>query len=122
METLRPNDQRAKTAIMMVWCVLLLEILMIISDWMQYRLIDGVQHGISITTDEAYANDMRQRLLALLHLVVFVISAITFIMWFRRAYYNLHIKLENKLLQPEGWAAGGWFVPIVCLYRPYHIM
>jgi hypothetical protein len=101
---------------------MLLEIIMVVSDWMQYRLIDGAQHGLGISTDAANANDLRQSLLVLLHLVVFIISSITFIMWFRRAYYNLHIKLENKLHQPEGWAAGGWFVPIVCWYRPYRIM
>ncbi len=44
-----------------------------------------------------------------------------FIQWFRRAYYNLHQKI-NHLSHSEGWAAGAWFVPILNLYRPYQIM
>ncbi|MCX7955370.1 MAG: DUF4328 domain-containing protein, partial [Bacteroidales bacterium] len=46
---------------------------------------------------------------------------VTFIKWFRRAYYNLHL-MVNNLSYTEGWAAGSWFVPIVNLYRPYKIM
>jgi hypothetical protein len=28
----------------------------------------------------------------------------------------------NHLSEPEGWAAGCWFVPFINLYRPYQIM
>lgn len=54
-------------------------------------------------------------------MIAYLISAVTFIQWFRRAYFNLHLKV-NHLSQTEGWAAGSWFVPIVNLYRPYQIM
>lgn len=42
-------------------------------------------------------------------------------MWFRRAYFNLHLRVKN-LSNDEGWAAGSWFVPIINLYRPFQIM
>jgi hypothetical protein len=50
-----------------------------------------------------------------------VVSSITFIQWFRRAYFNLHLRV-NRLSHTEGWAAGCWFMPIVNLFRPYQIM
>jgi hypothetical protein len=42
-------------------------------------------------------------------------------MWFSRAYYNLHQKV-NYLSYSDGWAIGCWFVPILNLYRPYKMM
>ena len=54
-------------------------------------------------------------------MLAYIASGVTFIMWFRRAYNNLHQKL-NHLNFSEGWAAGSWFVPFVNLFRPYRIM
>jgi len=57
----------------------------------------------------------------MIYFIAYLISGVTFILWFRRAYFNLHQKV-NYLQFSEGWAAGSWFVPIVNLYRPYRIM
>lgn len=50
-----------------------------------------------------------------------VFAIVIVIRWFRRAYFNLHLKVPN-LKYKEGWAAGAWFVPIVSFYKPYQIM
>ncbi len=121
MEELRPNGQRAKIAITLIWIVLAMDIISIISDCFQFYLLQTVSNGGEITTENATANDLRVRIIAIVYLVIFIISAITFIQWFRRAYFNLHIKAEY-LNHSEGWAAGCWFTPIVNLYRPYYIM
>ena len=55
------------------------------------------------------------------YMIAHILSAVMFIQWFRRAYYNLHQKI-NHLSYSEGWAAGAWFVPILNLFRPYQIM
>ena len=47
---------------------------------------------------------------------------IFFIMWFRRAYYNLHCLSWHNARHSEGWAAGSWFIPILSLFWPYQIM
>ncbi len=66
---------------------------------------------------ELFAN-----LLILFNLLIRLITCIVFIQWFRRAYFNLH-QLGFKYLEyKEGWAAGGWFVPIASLVIPYRIM
>ncbi|TDE53655.1 DUF4328 domain-containing protein [Flavobacterium sp. GT3P67] len=121
MENLRPNGQRAKIAIMLIWIVLTVEIISILSDYLQYDLLQTVANGGQISTETATENDLRQKIIAMIYLAVFIISGITFIQWFRRAYYNLHLKAES-LSFTEGWAAGCWFVPIICLYRPNQIM
>ena len=121
MENLRPNEQRAKNAILFIWIVLALGIVNLISSYMQYDLLQTVANGGFISDEVAEANDTRESMLGIIHLIAYVISGITFIMWFRRAYFNLHQKV-NYLAHSEGWAAGSWFVPIVSLYRPYQIM
>lgn len=121
MHELKPNAQRAKTAVILIWIVWGIEMISAISDFFQYLLLQDALNGASITLEQADANDNRQLFLFWLLVVVYLISTITFILWFRRAYYNLHTKVSN-LSYSEGWAAGAWFVPIMNLFRPYQIM
>ncbi|MDR1008388.1 MAG: DUF4328 domain-containing protein [Campylobacteraceae bacterium] len=121
MEKLKPNDQMAKNAIIFIWIVLILEVVSFISSYLQYDLLQTVANGGYISPEAADANDNREQTIYVIYLIAFIISAITFIVWFRRAYYNLHQKVDS-LLYSEGWAAGSWFIPIINLYRPYKIM
>ena len=121
MDNLRPNGQRAKNAITLIWIVLALEIVSLISGYFQYDLLQTVANGGYISTETATANDTREQIIGIFYLIAYVVSAVTFIQWFRRAYFNLHLKI-NYLNHTEGWAAGSWFVPIISLYRPYQIM
>lgn len=121
MEILRPNGQRARNAITLIWIVLVLELISIISSYFQYNLLQTINNGGVISDELISENDTREQVIAFIYLIVYIISAVTFIQWFRRAYFNLHQKV-NHLKLSEGWAAGSWFVPILSLYRPYKIM
>lgn len=121
MGNLKPNGQRAKNAIMLIWIVLVVEIMSLISGYFQYDLLQSIANGNVISPEIASANDMREKVIGIVFLIVWVISGITFIQWFRRAYNNLIVKV-GYLSHSEGWAAGSWFVPIISLYRPYHMM
>ncbi|MDM1046261.1 DUF4328 domain-containing protein [Myroides sp. 1354] len=121
MTKLKPNGQRAKNAILLLWIMLALDIISFISSYFQYDLLQNLVIGREITVEEISANDTREQIIGLLYIFAYIVSIITFIQWFRRAYYNLHQKVSN-LSHAEGWAAGSWFVPILCLFRPYLIM
>ena len=121
MKSLKPNGQRAKNAIIVIWIILVLDVLSLISGYFQYDLLKTVVNGGFISPVQATLNDLREQIIAILYLLASIVSAITFIQWFRRAYFNLHLHVDY-LLHPEGWAAGSWFVPIVSFYRPYQIM
>ena len=118
---MRNNTERAKIAAILVGAVMFIEIAMIISSYLQINLLQRVVDGIEVSDAEVNWNDTREGIVGILYLVVFIISTVCFIMWFRRAYYNLHLKAKH-LLYTEGWAAGAWFVPILNLFRPYQIM
>lgn len=121
MKDLRPNQQRAKNAIILIWIVLALEIVNVISSYMQYDLFQAVADGGFVSDEAVAVNDIREGFCGLVYSIASLISGITFIMWFRRAYFNLHQKVGD-LAYSDGWAAGSWFVPIINLYRPYQIM
>lgn len=121
MEVLRPNEQRAKNAIMLIWIVLAFEIISLLSGYLQYDLLQQFIAGAEISEETATANDLREQVISIFYLIAYIISVITFILWFRRAYFNLHLKVKY-LNHTEGWAVGGWFVPFISLYRPYQIM
>lgn len=121
MKKFKPNGQRAKNAIILIWIMLALDIISVISGYFQYDLLQMAANGNEISIEQANANDTREQIIGLLYSIAFIISAVTFIQWFRRAYYNLHLRVTN-LSYTEGWAAGSWFVPILCLFRPYQIM
>ena len=118
---LRPNAERAKNAILLVWIVTAIEVVSFLSGYMQYNLLVSVQNGGDISDDVATSNDLREQIIGIVLLVATVISIITFIQWFRRAYFNLHQQVDG-LSWSEGWAAGAWFVPVLSLFRPYQIM
>jgi uncharacterized membrane protein len=117
---LQPNQERAKWAMALIVAGLVMSIIALISDFVQLDLLQRIAKG-DIFMVEAESNDTRQMWIGLLVILIYIISVFTFIMWFRRAYWNLHQKVHN-LSHSEGWAAGAWFVPIVNLFRPYQIM
>ncbi|MBL7884329.1 MAG: DUF4328 domain-containing protein [Bacteroidia bacterium] len=121
MNNLKPNEKRAKNAIVLIWIVFTLDIASLISGYMQYNLLTAFNNGAEISAEAANSNDIRERVINILYLIAYLISSITFILWFRRAYYNLHQRV-SPLSNTEGWAAGAWFVPIISLFKPYQIM
>lgn len=118
---MRPNNKRAKQAVLLIWIVLFLEIISLYSGYLQHSLLQTIGNGGEISTETATANDTREQIIGILYMIGFIISAVTFIRWFRRAYYNLHQNI-NYLGHSENWAAISWFIPFVNLYRPFQIM
>ena len=123
LHKVRPNAQRAKSAQLLIWIILGIYIMLIISGFMQHDLLNSFKEGIVPEyqmNSLAESNDNREQLLNLLFIIVYIISIVTFIKWFRRAYYNLNIRTTCS--HSEGWASGYWFIPIVSLWKPYQIM
>ena len=121
MEQLRPNTQRAKNAILLIWIMLMLDVVLLLSNLMQYHLLDTAANGGEISIADAEANDMRQQVLAVVYMITFIISIVTFLQWFRRAHFNLSTQVP-KLEHSENDTLWSWFIPILSLYAPYNIM
>ena len=120
ISAIRPNLKRAKLAELFIWLAMVLDIISILSSYLQYNLLKSLQNNEAVTDQMLNSNDTREQVIGILYLIIFIISAVTFIQWFRRAYYNLNIRTNCD--HSEGWAAGSWFVPIISLFRPSQIM
>ena len=118
---LRPNEARAKYAIVMLFVILFLDVVSGYSSYLQLGLLNDLNEGIFVPDDVLTTNDLRELIIGVLYSIAMLVSAVFFIQWFRRAYYNLQVRTGN-CEHGEGWAAGSWFVPIISLFRPLHIM
>jgi len=64
---------------------------------------------------------LMEGILSILVGVATITGFILFLMWFRRAYKNIQI-IGYKTKHIDGWAVGGFFVPILAVFYPYNIM
>ena len=81
MEELKPNKQRAKNAVILIWIVLAIEIIAsLFSGYLQYVLLQSVASGAEISNDVANANDTREQIIGILSMIAMFISGITIIM------------------------------------------
>jgi hypothetical protein len=66
------------------------------------------------------ASSDRIAVAALIDVIIYLIGAVIFLFWFRRAYANVD-SLGGLKRHGTGWAVGSWFVPILNLFRPKQI-
>jgi hypothetical protein len=118
---LKTNQKRSQFAITLIWICLIVNLISLFSSYLQFQLLTQLSKGGEIANYKLEQNDSREQLVGIVTLIVSIISAVAFIQWFRRAYFNLHSLVPN-LTYSEGWAAGSWFVPVIGFFRPYQIM
>jgi hypothetical protein len=90
--------------------------------WQYYLLIDVQANPGNIDMEILKISDNLRQIITIINILIILLAVVFFIMWFRRAYYNLHTLAWHNARYTEGWAAGSWFVPVVNLWWPYQIM
>jgi hypothetical protein len=90
--------------------------------WRYFLLTDVQGDPDSVDMNMINASDTLIIGINVAHIIIIILSIVFFIMWFRRAYYNLHMLPWHNARYTEGWAAGSWFVPVINLWWPYQIM
>ncbi|WP_437917934.1 DUF4328 domain-containing protein [Sphingobacterium sp. LRF_L2] len=116
-EALRPNAQRAKNVILVLKFILALEFIGIFLNYLQYEMLSVPE----ISEEAANSSDSRRLIFGILYAICFIAGAVTFIQWFRRAYYNLSLR-DSYLSHTDKDAAYCWFIPVLNLFKPYQIM
>jgi hypothetical protein len=119
---LRDNKGRARMARLVLILLMLNNIILLITSITGQLKPDWANAATAVSWRLTAAIYYSYALLSFCYIVLVIVSYITLILWFRRAYYNLH---QLPGIHPEysdGWAAGAWFVPFVNFVRPYTIM
>lgn len=84
------------------------------------RVFRRVLDGQPVTAEEVVAASPAIGF-SLLSVVLFLLAAETFLVWFFFAYRNLDAIGAPRRRYAVGWALGAWFVPMVNLVRPKRI-
>lgn len=94
----------------------------VISGYWQLSIIKELQTTGMLDENKIALSDAIHGGIGLLQTLVYVATAICFLLWFRRAYANLHRIGIDHLKHKESWAIWSWIVPIVSLWFPPQIM
>lgn len=116
-----PLARRAGWAKWVLVAAIALDVIAVGSDLAQVRLLGKLDAGDLVSDQALEANDVRQAAIGIAQTVVFIVAAVFFLRWFRRAYDNLLGLGAKELRFGPGWAIGAWFVPILNLFRPKQI-
>lgn len=118
---MKDNTRRFKNSKIAIIITLITSLISLVACIIKALFLSNADSGTFLLTDVNLMTEGIRGLAIVLFIITYLISAILFILWFRRCYFNLSQKIEY-LKHSEGWAAGGWFVPFVNLYIPYQIM
>lgn len=116
-----PADNDARWTKGLLLAILVLSVVSLVSGLLQIELLSRAATG-GISDAEAAANDSRQQLIGILQLVLYLGTAVAFLMWFQSVHENLPGLGGRELKYTPGWAVGGFFVPFLNLVRPLQVM
>lgn len=117
------NAGRAKNLKIVFWLLILVTFFAVLSGYFELELLTSIQEGYYILDGEAEANDLRQGIIGITQTILYIISIVVFLNWFRRAYGNLHrLYGRHYLKHKESMALWFWFIPILWFFRPVQIM
>lgn len=109
-----------------LYAQIVVAVVSIVSRTAEYELLSSVQSGVYASEVQAIAdaeaNDQRQRIIGIAYLSVFVISGFLILRWIYRANYNARQRGAKNMTFTPGWSIGYYFIPIVCLWKPYQAM
>lgn len=88
----------------------------------QLSLVQGIAAGEFFTDAEIDRSDNFVIATEVIQLATALVTAVVWVIWFRRLYRNLTPLGARALRFKPGWAVGAWFVPLLSLVRPKAIM
>jgi uncharacterized protein DUF4328 len=89
---------------------------------LEARLLQRIQAGEAVDDATIEASDIQLMLVGFSQMGLLLLSGIAFLMWFHRSHRNLPALRARILKYSPRWAVGGFFIPIMNLYRPYQVM
>lgn len=118
--SLKSNKLRANITILFIVIILFINIAALWSDYIQIHFLP-VAFADELSAQLSMYLFLIPLCIMIINIFLFTITSIMFILWFKRAYSNLH-SCMNTLKYDNVWASSSWFIPFFNLYRPYEIM
>jgi hypothetical protein len=119
---IQPLDRRAMVATLLLLIVGLATLGTLWADLNQYDVVGRMADQAPVSLNEIQGSDDWVSVTGTIYLVAFVLSTITFVLWFSLAYRNmLAMGAANPRYGPR-WAVWSWFIPILNFFRPKQVM
>ncbi|WP_309711932.1 DUF4328 domain-containing protein [Armatimonas sp.] len=74
------------------------------------------------SSTEPTASDLREAVVGIAHLVLYLVTVVVFARWIIRAHKNLPALGADRANITPGWAVGYFFVPFLNLWKPFEAM
>jgi len=113
---------RRQWVVRLLVIVALVAIVGIISDFLELNLLNRIINEEQVTFSEIDSNDDRQGIVGIIFLIVIIPTFILYFLWFHQVYRNLSVMTSYGTMHSPKWTFWGFVIPIMNLYRPYHIM
>ena len=115
-----------KTLTYLFIACLFLELISLISDFMELNLLNQLREGLfetdEMATQAAEANDDRQGIIALFYLPVYFLSVVLFFVYVYRSNHNSRYLGAKDLKQSPAWAVIWAFIPIMNVWKFYQAL
>lgn len=111
-----------KLVIFVIIIEILVELIVISSDYSEISLINSVLNKeleLSEELSQIEMNDTRVSIISTIEFPLLILSSILFFYWFYRAYRNLGSLGALGLTFNPKWVVAYFFIPVLCLWKPY---
>jgi Domain of unknown function (DUF4328)/zinc-ribbon domain len=109
-----------------LYASIFLDLIGLFSGVLQYNLLSDFKLGVYsshlLAIAAAKSNDKRQQVIGLIQFGIAVATIILFAMWIYRANFNARQLGAQGMKFSPGWSIGYYFIPILCLWKPYQAM
>jgi hypothetical protein len=118
------RDPRTITRVLtaMLWISIVVDAIAVSSGIMEFSLLQEIQAQTEDLTDAADASDLRQWVIGVTQMVLYVVTAIVFLRWIYILNDNKRRFEASGLSFTPGWAVGWFFVPFAMFWKPYQAM
>lgn len=109
---------RATIACALLGLTIPVELWVIVTDLGYLDVVNQILDGQLVTQSEIDDADDAVTASSIVQVAAIIGTAVGFLFWFARAYYNLPRLSLGGLRFGRGWSIGSWFVPILNFFRP----
>ncbi len=116
--TFREIDGLTKLLKVLLGLGIVMAVVAMLSSLMQLELLSRGKFSVA----EGQTNDLRQMIVGLSQVALYLFTAVIFGCWIVRANKNVRALGAVNLPITPGWAVGYFFIPILNFWRPYQAM
>ena len=109
-----------------IYIQVIISFLSIGSGLLEYSLLSDFQSGNYISQEQAVidaeASDLRQQIIAIVTIIVFLITLVLIYIWVYRANYNAGVLSSKRMIFSPKWSVLWFFIPIASFWKPYQVL